>query len=238
VIPLATDQERILIAGHTGSGKTHEALHHLSQRSIDVRPWVILDFKGDDLVSSVPVTEPWTLADGPPDAPGLYVVTCQWDDGEPGGAADRFLRAALDRGNIGIFIDEGQRLGQQNPGLRAVLTQGRSKFVPLIFLTQRPRFVDTFALSESEYLQFFNLPHPDDRDRIARFVPADRLDFARLQALGPHHSFLYDVRNDRLHTLGPAPDFATIHRRILTRLPRYDDGPDHPAGRNPRRIRV
>jgi hypothetical protein len=235
---LPDDSERLVIAGHTGSGKTHEALHHLSQRSFDVMPWVLLDFKGDDLVASTPITEPADLSDGPPDEPGLYVVKCEHDDGEPGGRVETYLESCLDRGGIGLFVDEGLRLGQHNDGLRALLTQGRSKRCPLIFLTQRPLFVDTFALSESEYLQVFNLPHPDDRKRMGEFIPRDRLDFARLRQAGQYCSFWYDVRADRLDLLGPAPPLPAIVSRIFVRLPQIIDPPTAPVADNPRRVRV
>jgi hypothetical protein len=237
-VRLPNDSERVLIAGHTGSGKTHEALHHLSQRSFDVMPWVVLDFKGDDLVACMPISAPADLGDPPPAEPGLYVVACEWADGEPGGRVQTYLERCLDRGNVGVFVDEGLRLGQHNPGLRAALTTGRSKHVPLIFLTQRPCYVDTFALSESDYLQIFMLPHPDDRDRIGRFVPRDRLDFDRLRAAGEHHSFWYDVRADKLEILAPAPGMPMILNRIFTRLPIVVDAPDAPVNDFPRRVRI
>jgi hypothetical protein len=233
---LPTDNERILIAGHTGSGKTHEALHHLSQRSIDTRPWVIVDFKGDDLVSKVPITAPRTLDDPPPDDPGLYVVPANWADGMPGGRVESYLAAIIDHGGIGVFVDEGVRLGHHNKGLRNLLTTGRSKECPCIFLCQRPLFIDTFALSESEYLQFFLLPHPHDQDRAREYAPG--LDFDRLRAAGEHHSMAYDVRRNALELVGPAPSFDAIYDRILTRLPRYQDAPSSPIARNPRRVRI
>ena len=235
---LPTDNERILIAGHTGSGKTHEALHHLSQRSFDSMPWIILDFKGDDLVAACPITAPADLDAPLPDEPGVYVVPCKAVDGEPGGRVQAYIESCLTRGDIGLFIDEGIRLGQHNPGLRALLTQGRSKRCPCIFLTQRPIYVDTFALSESEYLQVFPLPHPDDRKRMGEFIPRDRLDFDRLRQAGPHHSFLYDVRADELEILAPSPPLSEILNRMFIRLPHIIDPVNAPVLENPRRARV
>lgn len=232
---LPTDTERIVITGHTGSGKTHEALHQLSQRSYDEKPWIIFDFKGDDIASQIPITAPLELGAPLPNDPGLYAVTCSWQDGEPGGKVDKLLHQICDHRRIGVFIDEGQRLGHRNSGLRTVLTQGRSFEVPLIFLCQRPVFVDTFAFSESEYLQIFFLPHPDDRDRIGEIVPPDKLDFDELRGAGLYHSQLYDVRRNTVTLLGPAPPFDEIYNRILTRLPVYEDAPQPLL---PRRARV
>jgi hypothetical protein len=232
---LPTDTERIVIAGHTGSGKTLEALCHLSLRSIDARPWIILDQKGDDLVARCPVSGPLTLTDPLPEEPGLYVVRAEIDDERRRGPVEEFLLRVYERGGIGVMIDEGGMLGMHNRGLRALLTLGRSRSCPLIFLTQRPRNIDTYALSESEYLQFFNLPHPDDRDRIARFVPPDRLDFDLLREAGQYHSFYYDVRNDDLEIVAPCPEFTVVYDRLLTRLPRVVDDP---AMVPPMRVRI
>lgn len=218
-----------MIAGHTGSGKSTEALHHLSQRSIGDMPWIIYDFKGDHPVSACPVSGVLTLADDPPDEPGIYAVRAGWQDGEPGGAVERQLMRCMDRGHVGIYVDEGQRLGQRNAGLRTLLTAGRSRYCPLIFLTQRPIWVDTFAFSESEYLQFFDLPHPQDRDVIEQFVPRDKLDFDKLPEF---HSYYYDVRKKSCEMLAPCPPPEQIFERITARLPRYEE--EH----LPRRVRL
>lgn len=231
---LPDDSQRIVIVGHTGSGKTHEGLHQLSQRSIDTMPWVMIDQKGKDLVAQVPVTAPATL-DGPvPTDPGLYAIRAGWEDINPGGPLDRYLLSVCEAGNTGVFIDEGQLLGQNNRGLRTLLTQGRSLGCPLIFVCQRPVFVDTFVFGCADYMQCFILHHPDDRDRIERHVPADKLDFGRLHG-AKHHSWYYDPAANTAELIGPAPPFNEIYDRILTRLPKYEDAPDDPI---PRRIRV
>ena len=48
-----------MIAGRTGSGKSQEAAWQLSQRALDEKPWIIVDFKGGDLMAGVPVTAIW-----------------------------------------------------------------------------------------------------------------------------------------------------------------------------------
>lgn len=223
VIP--DDTKRIVIAGKTGSGKTVEACWQLSQRSFDERPWVAIDFKGRDLLARLPVNRIVTVGESPPNEPGLYYLKASWEDAEPRGAMERYLFRCLQQGRIGLLIDEGQRFGQNNRGLKAVLCEGRSAEVPVIFLTQRPMRVDTFAFSEAEYLQIFNLNHPDDHERIAEWVPSDRLDMHELRAAGRFHSYFYDTETDELELLGPCPPFEEIYTRILVRLPRFEDDP-------------
>jgi hypothetical protein len=55
--------------------------------------------------------------------------------------------------NTGIYIDEGYMLGVRNPALNACLTQGRSKRIEMMILSQRPVWMSKFVFSESNYLR-------------------------------------------------------------------------------------
>jgi len=232
---LPTDQEAVTIIGKRGSGKSHEGLWQLSQRSFDEMPWIVLTFKSDDLMDAIPVNAMLQPGDAPPTDPGLYAMRCTWEDAEPRGNVDKFLGRCLLNGNTGLFIDEGQLMGQHSRGLRLVLTQGRSPRVPMIFLTQRPVHVDTFALSEPNFFQFFLLTHADDIDRVHRQCPV-KPDFDELREHGPYHSFWYDSVTNRVELVGPAPSRADIFDRILYRLPRFEESAA--AVNLPRRVRV
>jgi hypothetical protein len=223
---LPKDSERIIIAGRTGSGKTQEALWQLSNRSFDEMPWLMVDFKnGGDLVGATPVTAEIPLSGPPPTEPGLYATRASIRDCDKGGRMEPFLLECLDQGNIGLFIDEGTYLGQHNTGLRMILTQGRSKRVPLIFLTQRPRHIETFALSESEFLHFFKLQHPDDYRRVEEYIDPERMPIRTLYERPPHWSYCWDTVTDSIELLPPCEPISTIMDRIITRLPKYVDAP-------------
>lgn len=231
---MPTNSQHIMILGKNGTGKTTEALWHLSQRDFD-RPWIIIDFKRDELVNSLPVTALASIEDKPPSDPGLYVVHATWQHAEPRGRLEKYFYEIMDQKRTGILIDEGQRIGQHNPGFRTVLFEGRQPEVCMIYLTQRPSFIDTVAMSEPAFFQIFMLQHIDHWRRLWEVIEEERLDPARLREAGDHHSYYWDSNHDTLEILAPCPAFPVIYDRILTVLPRYQDAASEPL---PRRIRV
>lgn len=199
------DDERHAIIGSTGSGKTVFGLWCLSQRSYDRMPWVIVDFKRDSNIAQIPRLEEIGVDSKVPKRKGLYVVR-PWPDDVDDGAVTAFLRRIWERENCGVFIDEGYEIPARDPGLRALLTQGRSKSIPMICLTQRPAFVSPWLLSESEFKSVFFLNHPADIDRINQWSFAK----VRPDHLPDHHS-LWMQRDGRIvQPLKPCPPMAEI----------------------------
>lgn len=232
------DDQRIFILGHTGTGKSHEGIAQLALRSIDQMPWICYDVKGNDLLAMVPVSAPASIEEPPPTDPGLYVVKIGWQDCEANGRLSRHLLSVLEQGNTGVFIDEGQMLGHHNIGLKSLIIQGRSQRVPLIFVAQRPVHVDTFIFSEADFIQFFLLYHPDDKERLEKQIPPDRFDWTTLVDAPDHCSLFYDQRRATVEFVPPAPPFDQLQAHILARLPVYYD-PEPEGGTLPeRRIKV
>lgn len=231
---LPGNDEAAVICGRRGSGKTHEALWHLSQRNYDEMPWVAFDLKGDDLVSAMPCNDIVSVTSDPPNVPGLYVCKIGFDDYANGNLSDYFTKI-LEQGSTGIFIDEARPIGHRNLGYNRLLSQGRSKHCPMVIVMQRPAFIDTTTFAEVEYFQIFPLQHPDDVERIGKFVPPDRLDFETLRQAGPHHSWWYDIRVDDLEMVEPAPPLPVVFDRVLTRLPHFVEPEPE---RLPRRARL
>lgn len=189
---LPDNTKRLLILGATGSGKTQAALWHLSKRNFDKMPWVIIDYKHDDGIATLPCEE-WDSPKCPKKA-GLYAVRPLPDDDiEP------LLWDIWDRENVGLYIDEGYMIGRDNKALNAILTQGRSKRIPLIMLSQRPSWISRFCYSEADFFQVFRLTDSRDRKTVEAFLPT------ALERLPEYHSVYYDVGRDRLDKWGPCP---------------------------------
>lgn len=207
-----TDTQRITIIGKTGSGKTQFAAWHLSTRSFTSKPWVVLDFKLDDLLNAIPETRELAVTSKAPTRPGLYIV-------HPTPAQERetedFLWRIWERGNTGLYVDEGYMINPRSEAFQAILTQGRSKRIPVIMLTQRPTWVTRFAFSEADYISLFTLNDRRDVKVVQQFMPMpieQRLPDA-------YFSWWYDNARNIKAVLKPVPDRDTIldlfHARLV-----------------------
>jgi len=209
MINFPDDTQRLSIIGSTGSGKTQAAQFHLARRSYDEMPWLIYDFKGDPTIGSIPYAR-LIRVDEIPIKPGVYVVQPL-----PGqvDAVEAQMEAIWERGRMGIYIDEGYMIGTKNKFFRALLTQGRSKEVPMIVLSQRPVWMDRFVFSESEFFQIFRLQHKKDVKNVQEFVPANLG-----ERIPEFHSYYYDVKANRVTVLKPVPPIDAIHDIFYRRL--------------------
>lgn len=198
---LPNDKQKSVIVGKTGSGKTVAGIWQLSKRSWDRMPWVILDTKRDELINAIPGTEEISIYDSIPTKPGLYIAHPLPDELE---AMENFQWKLWEKEHVGIFIDEGYMIGKSK-AFNALLTQGRSKIIPMIILSQRPVWISRFVMSETDFVQAFWLNDERDRDTVGGFLPADMH-----RRLPPYHSVWYDVGADKVTILGPTPNSKAI----------------------------
>jgi hypothetical protein len=205
------DTHRHAIYGMTGSGKTVFGLWCLSERSYDKKPWIIVDFKRDPLIKEIPNLNELDVDERIPKRAGLYVVRPHPGDVDEGKVTDFFYRVwAAEK--TGLFIDETYMLKQFDRGLRAVLTQGRSKQIPVIALSQKPSWISPFIHSESEFKSVFFLQMPNDIERVKEWLPdrdgnGDRVNPGRLP---DHHSYWYGVHGREFAYLGPCAPPARV----------------------------
>jgi hypothetical protein len=206
---LPRDDQRTVIFGRTGSGKTQYGAWLLSESAFDKRPTVIVDYKGDDLLNSSQYVEEITL-NTVPTKPGLYIVHPKPDEDD---IVEAWLWKLWAKENIGLYIDEGYMVPDKG-ALRSILTQGRSKHIPAIILSQRPVWITRFAVSEADFYTVFHLNAVKDRKIVEEFLPHKALD----KQLPAYHSKWYDVANNTLLTVGPAPSADAITERFDERL--------------------
>jgi hypothetical protein len=200
---------RIAIIGRTGSGKTQAGAFHLSRADFHKRPWIIFDFKGDKLLSSIHAKER-PIKSAPPDKPGLYKVQplpTEVDEVED------FLWKVWAQEKTGIYVDEGYMIDRGSKAFRALLTQGRSKECPMIILSQRPVLMDRFVFSEADFFQVFHLNNIEDRKVVEQYVPADL-------SVNPakYHSIYHDIGENETTHLTPVPGVVELKRTFKKRL--------------------
>lgn len=209
---LPRSDQQISIMGRNGSGKTQFATWILSHGNFERQPYVVIDYKYDDLINNIPRIKEIGLTTRPPKFPGLYIVHPRPDEAE---AVEAFLWAIWERENIGVYIDEAHMLPNKG-AFQALLTQGRSKHIPRIVLTQRPAWVNRFVFSEANFYAVFHLNDWQDQRRVQDFVPVNlRAPLPRFQ------SWYHYVDDYRTFRLLPVPDRGTILERFEARAPRH-----------------
>jgi hypothetical protein len=201
---------RVSIMGHTGSGKTQFGVWLLSYAAFDKQPYIIFDFKIDDLINSIENVNEMDVHDALPKHPGLYIVHPHPDDEE---GIEGLLTRIHEKGSIGIYIDEGYMIPKYSKAFPRILTQGRSLHIPVITLTQRPVYINKFVFTESNFFCVFHLIDRKDRLRIQEFMPAD-LD----EAYPRFHSRWFDVAENMVLPLTPVPTTDKILERYRDRL--------------------
>jgi DNA helicase HerA-like ATPase len=208
--------ERTVILGRTGSGKTCAAVWHLSLQDIDKRPWVVIDYKGDELINGITRAESIGF-DKVPDEPGIYILRVM--PGDEAALSDWFRRVWEHEG-IGIYVDEGYMVDPRDRFFNACLTQGRSKKIPMIILSQRPVWLSRFVFSEASYLQVFGLTDDKDIDVVKRFVKGKARQSVGAEDLPRYWSHYYSVADNTLLTMRPVPTGETILQTIDDKLPK------------------
>lgn len=210
-ITFPDDSKHIAILGMNGSGKTVAGLWLLSNRSYDRRPWIIFDFKRDENIAKIPGLVEIDGRQGVPKRPGIYVFRPFPDEKD---RVENLLWAIWEAENCGVFIDEGYMIDRFSHGLKALLTQGRSKRTPVIMLSQRPSWINPFLLSESSYLWMFFLHNPADMKTMREWIPYSQM------VPKDYTSLYYDVSNAKLTQFNPVPNIPHIMQTFKMRMPK------------------
>lgn len=207
-VRLPNETQRLAVIGRTGSGKTVAALWHLSRRNLQARPWIVYDYKTDEHINAIERAQHVDTDFVPKGRDkGVFIVHPLPEQDDE--AVANQMWALWRRGNVGVYIDEGYMIDSKNKAFKALLTQGRSKRIPMIVLSQRPVWLSRFVFSEADFIQCFDLTDERDWSTVESFMPVE---FDR--NLKEYHSRYYDVGKRRLNTFAPVPYVEKILERI------------------------
>lgn len=209
-IRLPNNSQRLALVGRTGSGKTQAAVWHLSKRNLQSFPWIILNWKQDELINSIPCSSILDVDDSLRSVHhGVFVVTPTPNQTED---VDALLWRIWAKEGIGIMVDEGYMIGSSD-AFNACLTQGRAKRIPMIVCSQRPVWMSRFVWSESDFIQAFDLTVDDDKDTIQKYAPIDLY-----KDIPEFWSWYYDVGKKQRNLLKPVPKSDEILSAIDAKL--------------------
>lgn len=207
---------QISITGRNGSGKTQMGAWLLSKARFDVQPFIIFDFKHDELLNDIDKAHDITLKDKLPKHPGIYRVhPVPGEEDE----VEELLYKMWHHKNVGMYVDEMYMIDKYSKAMNTILTQGRSLMIPRYLLTQRPTNCSRFTFSECNFYSAFHLNDKRDMKILESFMPHNLN-----VRLPEYHSYYYDVNNDRKFMLKPVPDRDTILKNFDARLPHKRKG--------------
>lgn len=183
--------DRVLLAGKTGSGKTWLAEHLLNR----VERLVVIDSKGS--------LGHWRL-DEPGDRdwrafeqgePGRYRILPPISD-NPQVYYEALFEKLYGIGNLIVYMDEAYAVTPQGarPGkwLSALYTRGRELGIGTWSSTQRPAWIPGFLISEADVLIVFRLQLPEDRKKLAAVGGESML----TRVPDPHGFYLYRLEDE------------------------------------------
>lgn len=218
-------RDRVAVVGATGEGKSTAALWCFSESAdFDKKPWVLIDYKGEVIIDEMLANhdaQKIALEKQPPEKPGIYVVKP-----EPNQHYEmaEFLWRVYKRGKTGLFFDELSMVpefkgaaGSGGP-LKAILTQGRSKEIPVYGLVQRPVEVNLHTFTEAQFIWQFYLKRKADKERVQDYLPEEEKLFKDDKPLPRHWSKWWDDKRRVALILRPTPDKEIILDTISERV--------------------
>ncbi len=221
--------EHVAVVGRNGTGKSQLGFFLLALRNLKQRATVVLDYKREQLFRSLKNARYLDLNAALPKEPGLYIARAGYKTDDD--AVENLLWRILDREKIGVFVDEGYMLPHngQSPAYMGILTQGRSKRIPAITLSQRPVKVHSFAFSEASHIAVFDLNKKRDWQTIEENTEDDFVDWLPEEfsdGLPQFHARWFTVKNHKvkkfiLRPVPPAEEIAASIDAQLTPVRRW-----------------
>ena len=118
---------------------------------------------------------------------------------------NQLMMEAVQVGGVVVCFDEGKSVSTANyimPGVAECFTAGRKSPLPVIFLTQTPRKINTDILSQCEWLVVFRQNRPEDREYMAEWMGDTRV----AGPIPPFSFWLKHENDDGAQLMQPLPE--------------------------------
>jgi hypothetical protein len=218
-------RDRVAVFGATGSGKSVFTIWLFSEcADFDRKPWVFVDFKGDDLINDMirlELAKVVSVEKDPPKEAGIYVIKPSPHEVDK---VAGWIWKVWEGGKLGLIFDELYMVpefkGQAGTGgpLKSILTQGRSKEIPVWGLAQRPVDINLHMITEAQYIAEFYLKRREDRQRVRSYIPDDEPVFSHDRRVAQYNCRWYDDKRNVALILGAAPTPDAILDTIAHRV--------------------
>lgn len=224
---------RTVIIARTGQGKSVKMLDILAKQNFQDMPWILIDYKGDptliDLLKKAKgKIRTIKVTDKVPRNPGIYYMhPMPVVDDE---AMEKFLWNVHKQTHVGLVIDEGYAMPKfgNSRAFTVLLTQGRALHIPIICLYQRPKWMNRFAIAQSDFRCIMKLDDRRDEVDTRYFVKAanlpdgSQLGTTEIERLPNYYSLWYDVGEGRTVVLQPSPPpEAVINKLVALLIPQH-----------------
>lgn len=209
----SVDQHSTII-GMNGSGKSVFAAHMLSCAPLNYMPYILIDYKNEELFNSIHHKRYIDFKDQPTE-PGFYILKAEPNKDDE--RVNEFLYRCLRKERRGLIYDEGFSI-PNNGAMETIYMQGRSKHIPVMTLTQRPVWLTRYAFTEASYLCLFRLNDRRDQDTVKAWVPKNDPVWNMQIRLPNYHARWYDAKQDASWVLNPAPNPDLILEKFEDKL--------------------
>lgn len=186
---LPAEDDRAVLIGQTGTGKTFLAQYILQMRE---RVWVF-DWKGFIKWPTYQIVS--TIKDLLETEHPRVIFKPKENDLEDFDLFNHFFKAAYLTGDLTVYVDEvtGVTKNQVIPRYyKALLVQGRERGIGVLSSTQRPSFIPGFVMSETEHTYCFFLKMGGDKEKVEDQTGILAEDISKL----PKRHFIYSNNFD------------------------------------------